>query len=1217
MSKNNVRSPFIENKHHVKLYKKGKNWVAMGITMATLAGVSFALNTNASAAENTANDPASTISQESPASQPTDTNNSATSNTGDSSTVTPKSTDQSQLTETPGSANSNATAQPVALAAPSTEPAPEVPTQTASPIVTTNDPSGVASTDPANTGHSNTAPSVITGDKVASHFVTGGQSGGSTLPKISSDTADLTDPTNKSHVQNGAIVAKDAIDFNTNFSLNATVNIKWDSTNMGTWLGGDGTAVAFQPVSTNDALTQGGYGSQMGLVQNVPGTISYIISTDAVGQSPSTSDGTHYQSNRHWIIYQSGSDSKQATGGVYDTGIAVPTTDGISTPVTGSLSYTFDVKYTADNKQLVTNVRAGGADGAIVKTFNRTISDDQIGENYVLGVTAATASSKAAYSVTINNYTYVPADAKLAITSNMPNIAQSDINGTPGQVIGFYQSGTDAPTTDGKGNAVSVAYAVPDVQGYHLSSSQFITLASGGENNIALNYVGDSVKADVTISSNKGSQTVANVSGIVGQTVTVSVPDVPGYTPDKSTVTATVNSDGTITVVTPDTQTGNAGYVTYTGDTQKLIVKIGNWDNAPTLTVTGASDSPITYDADAIINLIPDGYTLPSYTSKTDFANALKVGNAPITFDHDTQTDQTWTLLLVPAESFNSTTTTRTIHFMNTNGQTISPDVVQTLNWIQPVDAATKKPTDVYSAIGGYPSITTPTLEGYTTTTASIAVSYPLINDNPTSTEETVTYVGDPITATVSIPSNKGNQTSAPISGKVGDTVQVPVPSVAGYTADKDAVSATINPNGTITVDTPNSKPDDANFVTYTADTQTVNIKVGDHTWTTTGPSDSKVNYDEKAITALIPKGYTIESSYTNLSDLLNAFAPATFDHDTANDQNFVITLAHALTYNSETTTRTIHFVDQSGKTLSPDVVQTVNWLRVTDGTTDPTQGAYSPMDWYTSVNAPTIDGYTPDKASVAADYPMITDKPANATDITIVYTGNQIKADVSIPSNQGSQIVTNVSGQVGETVSVPVPPINGYTADKTTVSATVNPDGTITVNAPKDKPGDAGYVTYTANSTNSDSTGQPGDDNGNPGNTDNTPQTGNETSPTDETTQPGMVPTDSNNETDPTQNESGSKPVSQNGGQSVDQGTAVGTGTTHTAVTGSSVAASNQQTVTQLSHSQATAGQSATGQLPQTNEQSDQAKTAGVLGLMMLSLLSLFGLKRKETDGK
>ncbi|WP_203652137.1 mucin-binding protein [Secundilactobacillus yichangensis] len=1316
MSKNNLRSPFIENKHHVKLYKRGKTWVAMGITMAILAGISFATSTTASAADGTTTDPASSMSQTNSTEQTVtstdsqnDTTASAPANTGNESTDTPD-TDQGAAAQ----------AQPKSTAAadsttPSTTQAAEAPTQAVGPTVSTVDKSGSASTDPANTGSSNDTPTVVTGEDVAKNFVAGG-SNGTTTPKINGDTVDLTNPTDSTYVKNGVVVAKDAVDFTSDFNLDATVNVKWDST-MGGWLGGDGMAVAFQPVSIDDAMTKGGYGSGMGLVRNTDGTISYIISTDAIKQSPATNDGQPFDQVKNWVIYQSGSNSNQATGGVYDTGVALP--QGAST---GSLSYSFDVTYKADTKQLSTNIV--DSNNQVVKTYTQTIADDQIGKNYLLGVTAATAFSKAAYSVTINKYSYVPADAKLNITSNMPNVAQSNINGTPGQVIAFYQEGTAKPTADSKGNAVSVAYTVPKVDGYSLSP-QFVTLTAGGENTVAINYAGNQISnATVTIPTNKGEQTVSNVSGRVGDTVHISVPSLQGYTADKTMVDATVNADGTITVVTPKAETGDAGYVTYTADTQTVIMHIG--DN--TWTTTGASDTPINYDQQAILALVPKGYTINANTPKDVFETILKQSHVPTTFDNDTTKDQIFTLNLQPAEDFNHATTTRTIHFVDGTGKTVSPDVVQTVNWVEAVNAATGEPIGFYSPIDWYTSLTAPTVDGYTPDTSSITENHPISTDNPENAKDvTVTYTADTQTMVVHVgdktwtttgPSDSainydqqailalfpagytmGSQTTkeafdailqrleAPtafdhdtannqsitlpfskaedfshttttrtihfvdsngktLSPDVVQTVNwvrageatpgsepgvyspidwytsVNAPTIAGYTPDMTSIA---EEHPMITENPENAKDI---TVTYTGETQKMIVTVGDKTWITTGESGSDITYDTKAILDLIPDGYSItaSTSSTTLADWL-AKAPKQFDTDTAKDQNLTLPISPAESFNHTTTTRTIHFVDGNGNTIAPDVVQTVNWVQPVNAATGKPTDVYTPMDWYTAVTAPTVTGYTPNKASVAADHPMITDAPTNAKDITIVYTGNQITADVTIPSNQGPQTATNVTGQVGETVSVPVPPINGYTADKSTVTATVNPDGTITVNAPKDKPGDAGYVTYTANS-NGGSTGQPGGDNGNPGNTDNTPQTGNETSPTDETTQPGTVPNQTTPTTDngtaTTQDGTATKPANQ--GVSESTGHSTGTANMSTAAAGQATPATNQQSATQLSHSVAATGetatgqqknQSAAGQLPQTNEQSDQAKTAGVLGLMMLSLLSLFGLKRKETDGK
>lgn len=58
-----------------------------------------------------------------------------------------------------------------------------------------------------------------------------------------------------------------------------------------------------------------------------------------------------------------------------------------------------------------------------------------------------------------------------------------------------------------------------------------------------------------------------------------------------------------------------------------------------------------------------------------------------------------------------------------------------------------------------------------------------------------------------------------------------------------------------------------------------------------------------------------------------------------------------------------------------------------------------------------------------------------------------EITDNVSISSNLGEQTVKDVTGTIGENVDVPVPAVDGYTSDKTTVSAHVNENGTITTN--------------------------------------------------------------------------------------------------------------------------------------------------------------------------
>lgn len=61
--------------------------------------------------------------------------------------------------------------------------------------------------------------------------------------------------------------------------------------------------------------------------------------------------------------------------------------------------------------------------------------------------------------------------------------------------------------------------------------------------------------------------------------------------------------------------------------------------------------------------------------------------------------------------------------------------------------------------------------------------------------------------------------------------------------------------------------------------------------------------------------------------------------------------------------------------------------------------------------------------------------------------TDKEYEAKVTIPSNLATNLVPTVSakGQLWDEVKVDVPTVSGYTADKKTVTATVNADGTIT----------------------------------------------------------------------------------------------------------------------------------------------------------------------------
>ncbi|KRK97282.1 hypothetical protein [Companilactobacillus futsaii] len=114
-------------------------------------------------------------------------------------------------------------------------------------------------------------------------------------------------------------------------------------------------------------------------------------------------------------------------------------------------------------------------------------------------------------------------------------------------------------------------------------------------------------------------------------------------------------------------------------------------------------------------------------------------------------------------------------------------------------------------------------------------------------------------------------------------------------------------------------------------------------------------------------------------------------------------------------------------------------------------------------------------------------DNAGRTTTLELYYESNQadetpdtsVTADVTIESNLGKQVVKNVTGKVGEDITVTVPKKDGYVADKTTVIAHVDKDGKITTeekvtytkkNTNEEKPNNNNNQTNNPNGNNTDS---------------------------------------------------------------------------------------------------------------------------------------------------
>lgn len=104
--------------------------------------------------------------------------------------------------------------------------------------------------------------------------------------------------------------------------------------------------------------------------------------------------------------------------------------------------------------------------------------------------------------------------------------------------------------------------------------------------------------------------------------------------------------------------------------------------------------------------------------------------------------------------------------------------------------------------------------------------------------------------------------------------------------------------------------------------------------------------------------------------------------------QIYTVTLTHQLTTTTETNsiTRTIHYVDQAGTSLAEDVLETITGTRVV--TTDVVTDTKIATDWtydasgFSEVKSPEIAGYTPNTTTVAA-----TSQFEDVKDVTVVYS--------------------------------------------------------------------------------------------------------------------------------------------------------------------------------------------------------------------------------------
>ncbi|WP_125980130.1 mucin-binding protein [Loigolactobacillus iwatensis] len=208
-------------------------------------------------------------------------------------------------------------------------------------------------------------------------------------------------------------------------------------------------------------------------------------------------------------------------------------------------------------------------------------------------------------------------------------------------------------------------------------------------------------------------------------------------------------------------------------------------------------------------------------------------------------------------------------------------------------------------------------------------------------------------------------------------------PTITGYTPDLSEVAGQ-----TVTA----ASADVEVTVKYTADQQKAVVSYIDDTTgkvltveTLTGNSGSTSDYQTTATkAAYVAQGYAVSSDNFPATGLI-------FDQDKNVDQHYEVHLVHGTTATDENKTvkQTIHYVYTDGKTAAPDSIDTVAFTRtattdkVTGVTVDTAWTANNGDDRFDAKVSPTITGYVPDQAEVAA----VTGLNAGDTDQTVVVT--------------------------------------------------------------------------------------------------------------------------------------------------------------------------------------------------------------------------------------
>ncbi|WP_334352016.1 beta strand repeat-containing protein [Companilactobacillus sp. HBUAS56257] len=610
-------------------------------------------------------------------------------------------------------------------------------------------------------------------------------------------------------------------------------------------------------------------------------------------------------------------------------------------------------------------------------------------------------------------------------------------------------------------------------------------------------YTGDNITGNTSITTNLGAKEVTNVSGKVGDTVTVAVPKVDGYTSDKTSVQAKINPDHTITITDSITYTGNNvsdGTATIAsnfgnqivtnitgkvGDTVSIKVPQKDGYTTSSESVQGTIQPDHTVSVKDTLNYIGNNITDTSTTIKTNLGDKVinnisgKVGDAvtlevPDVLGYSKNKDSisgiinpdgsikiTDNVTYTGNDVTNATATIKAVQ----NTDTILPDI--TFN-------------NIAGKVGDIVNLDVPKKDGYTSAKSIKGVINP---DGKTVTViDSVNYIGDTHSDVKAvINSNKGPQYVENVTGQVGKAVELTVPKIEGYDPDVTSVIGIMNPDGSITAN---------KNVTYTPKVLTggsVTISTPDGKQTITNLTGT---VDQKGGTTIkVPSipGYT--SNKSEIKGTMQADGSVItsenviYTPDTLTNGTTEITIPNGKIIKISHLTGTVDKVGNVQISVPKVTGYTPNKTSVTgtmnaDGTVIPDEKiTYSPNTLNNGIaeiktpkgpikltgllgtvgkkdevviKVPNITGYTPNKTSITGTMnPDGTVIPSEE----VIYTPDTLTGNVIIHTSKGDITLTNVTGTVDQKngIQIKIPAVPGYTADPTSITATMKPNGSIT----------------------------------------------------------------------------------------------------------------------------------------------------------------------------